>query len=468
MSGLEAAHTVHAGYTVIVPLRRDRVAEASQLLAELREDPSRLPFADSATTHFATVSVIPAQPYGPDGPDGADELPPTLLIATSFSGPARAHVDELVRVAGDGLRELFGHCEVFPHQPPSSDRELARFLRRHRHPDTFYSGMQHLTRDDVLRHDQLRTAIQDHIDERQEAGGFTGSATDIRREIQELVVSRPELAWAQGSWQPAPGSWLALHWRVVVLAAVLLPFLALLLIGSIALVFVDSDALGVAVASGWLAVVLGLLVVVGLVYGVRDAELEQRYVAGRQPDAHVRALAGTQNNPVINEMTIAGPIKEGIWRPLFLRIALWIVARLAEGVPGIRYLRSGITIPTVATARWIATDRGRRLIFISNFTNASEPYVRDFIDVRNGAMRINVSFGFGAGYPKTEWVLRGGALADPNGFIYVVAANQRRTDLWFCPYRHLSIDNIKINRRIREGLFGPCTEDQARDWLQLL
>jgi len=453
-------HSVHAGYTVLAPLKPDREEVASRLLAELRADPERLPFSDTVTTHFATGAVIPAQPYGDD------ELPATLMLATSFSGPAKAHVDDLVRGLGTGLRELFQHCQGFPEQ--ASDAQLKRFLERHRRPDTFYSGMQHLTREDLLRHDQLRTAIQGFVDERQQAGGFTGGASDIRRQIQEFVSSRPELEWARRSSKPPASAWLALHWRVVLVAAVLLPFLVALVFGSIALVFVNSSTLGVVVASGWLALVLALLAAVGLVYGVRDAELQQRFVAQRQPDAFVRSLAATQNHPVINEMTIAGPIKEGIWRPTFLRIALWIVARVAAGIPGIPGLRAGITIPTVATARWIATDGGRRLIFISNFTNASEPYVRDFIDVEFGAMRINLTFGFGRGYPRTHWVLLGGALDDPNAFIHVVTANQRRTELWYCPYRHLSIDNIRINRKIREGLYGTCTDEQALAWLQLL
>ena len=88
-------------------------------------------------------------------------------------------------------------------------------------------------------------------------------------------------------------------------------------------------------------------------------------------------------------------------------MALWGVARLAEGIPG---LREPIGIPTVATARWIAADRGRRLIFISNYTNAAEGYVRDFIDTEDGARNINLSFGFGRGYPKTRWIIRDGAL----------------------------------------------------------
>lgn len=131
-------HSVHAGYTVIARLEENCAEIVSALLVEFRAHPDRLPFEASVTTHFATGSVLPAQQYGDE------ELPACLMIATSFSGPARTHEDDLVRVAGSGLRELFQYCERFP--DACSDDELKRFLREHRVSDTFYSGMQNLTR----------------------------------------------------------------------------------------------------------------------------------------------------------------------------------------------------------------------------------------------------------------------------------------------------------------------------------
>jgi hypothetical protein len=452
---------VNAGYTLLARLDPSRVEDARKLLVELDADPARLPFADSPTTHFATLTVVPAQMYR------GEELPALLLVATSFCGPTEIHVGELVRVMGAGLREVFAHCVEF--SAACSDAELEAFILAHRHDDTFYSGMQNLSPEDVRRHRRLREVIEDFLDERQARGGVSGTALAIRAQIQDHVRSRPELAWASESFAPPPGTFMALHGRTVMAGAVILPFLAALLVCSVCRWCAPGSFLGGAACYLWL--VLGLVVafLAVLVISVRFAELRQTYVAPRQPDEHVRMLAATQNRPVINEMTIAGPIKEeGILRPLFMRIALWIVARAAEGIPGIPVLRDGINIPTVATARWIAADRGKRLIFISNYTNAAEPYVRDFIDVENGAKRINLTFGFGRGYPKTEWVVEGGALADPNSFIYVVTANQQPTAFWYGPYRDFSIDNIKLERTIREGLFARFDEHQAQAWLHLL
>jgi hypothetical protein len=447
-------HRVNAGFTLLVPLKEDCVAAARALLAELDADRARLPFSRSTTTHFATITVIPAQAYGDE------RLPPTLFLATSFCGPTRVHVSELVRLMGDGLREVLQHCEGF--DASCANEELEDFLLEHRHDDTFYSGMQHLGPEDVRRHRQLREAIEAYIEDQQARGGLSGAACDVRREIQDHVRSRPDLVWALEPFRPTLGAWLVLHWRSLIVEAIA----AALVACTVTRVFVEHAALDIIVKCGWIAVLAFALFVVVLVASIREAEDDQKYVSARPPDDRARHLAATQNRPVINELTLAGPIKEeGDLRRIFLRLTLWVIARVAEGVPGIPYLSSGINIPTVATARWIVADHGRRLVFISNFTNAGEAYVRDFIETRAGAMRINLSFGFGRGFPKTAWILTGGALTDPNAYLHSLSENQMPTLFWYGPYRDISIDNIKIDRKIREGLFAG-SDDQA--WLDLL
>jgi hypothetical protein len=446
-------HKVNAGFTVLVPVAADRVASASALLAELDAEQTRLPFAASTTTHFATITIVPAQTYR------GEVLPATLLFATSFCGPTRVHVNELVRVMGDGLRSIFAHCEGV--EPACSDADLAAFLLEHRHADTFYSGMQHLSPTDVRRHRQLHDAIEAFIDERE----LRGSAVDVRRQIQDYVRSRPDLAWTREPFAPTLWAWLVFNRRSLIVET----SVALLVLATLARIVVDSTLLGVVIVGGWIAVGAFLAFVVVLVLSIREAEREQTFVSARPPDARARELAATQTRPVINEFTLAGGIKEeGILRPMFLSLSLWIIGRIADGVPGIPYIGTGFGIPTVATARWIAADNGRRAIFISNYTNAGEGYVRDFIETRGGAMRINLSFGFGRGFPKTRWVVEDGALTAPNEYLYALAGNQMPTLFWYGPYRGISIDNIKVDRAIREGLFARGGEKQAREWLQLL
>jgi hypothetical protein len=443
-------HRVNAGYTLLLPLREGSVVRAGELLGRL----DRNVFERAMTIHFATLTIIPAQTYRDDQP-----LPATLLVATSFAGPADAHVKELVDLLGEPLRELFACCEGF-----DPKRDLAKFIESNRHDDTFYSGMQNLMPQDVLDHRKLRDEIERILDEEK---GLPETPAGVRAAIQERIRSNPKFRWAHDPPKVPLSAFWALHWRTLIVMAIAAAFTGGLVVSTALELFVLHDEmLGMAVKLGWLAAIAFAGLLLMLVLGVREAEKEQKYVAERPPDQRVRELAATQNRPVINEFVIAGPIKkEGRGRPLVLRLLMWIVARLAEGIP---WVRDGIDIPTVATARWIAADKGRRLIFISNYTNSAEPYVRDFIDVHDGAQRINLTFGFGYGYPKTEWVVNRGALTDPNGFIYVVTKNQYETGFWYGRYPDMSIDNIKINRRIREGLFAKLDEDETREWLALL
>lgn len=448
-------HKVNAGFTVLLPLRPECVEPATTLLQAMHADQARLPFAKSTTTHFATITIVPAQRYN------EELLPATLLFATSFCGPTRVHLDELVDVMGGGLRAIFAHVDGF--DPDCTDDELAWFLLKNRKDDTFYSGMQNLSPEDVRRNRQLREVIQAFVDERQAAGGLTGAADDVRREIQEYVKSREDLAWSRESDNRQWLAWLVFHrWSLLVEGA----FIALVL-ASIACCLWGGAVLGTIVAIGWALVVGFIALVVVMLVSIREAEDEQTYISQRPSDDRARLLASTQTRPVINEFTLAGPIKtEGNLRPLFLRISLWVIARVAEGVPFLPKIGSGINIPTVATARWISADGGKRLMFISNYHNEGKAYVRDFIETTGGAIRINLSFGFGTGYPKTRWIALGGALDDPNAYLYSLAENQLPTLFWYGPYNDVSIDNIKRDRKIREGLFDDKQDPQA--WLHLL
>lgn len=469
-------HKVNAGFTVLLPLRPERVESAAALLEQMhanqpheqdRVDPVRsstslaqakttvIDFTRSSTTHFATITIIPAQYY-------LDELlPATLMFATSYCGPARTHVDELVSVMGDGLRAIFAHVDGF--DPDCTDDDLEWFLLKHRTGDTFYSGMQNLSPEDVRRNRRLRLEIEAFIDRHQPIGGLSGSPDDVRTAIREYVMSREELAWAREPVEPPFFAWALYHWRSLAVEA---GFVGLV-IATIAWLAGGGPVIGTLVAIGWALVVGFVALVVVMLVSIREAEDEQTYISTRPSDERARLLASTQTRPVINEFTLAGPIKtEGSLRPLFLRISLWVIARVAEGVPFIPKLSDGINIPTVVTARWISGDGGKRLMFISNYHNEGKAYVRDFIETPAGAVRINLSFGFGMGYPKTRWIAFGGALDDPNAYLYSLAENQLPTLFWYGPYRDISIDNIKRDRKIREGLFDNKLD--AQKWLHLL
>ena len=62
---------------------------------------------------------------------------------------------------------------------------------------------------------------------------------------------------------------------------------------------------------------------------------------------------------------------------------------------------------TIHFARWVFIDGKRRMFFASNYDGSLESYMDDFID--KVAWGLNLVFSNGVGYPRTSWLVRGGA-----------------------------------------------------------
>ena len=441
-------HNIHSGYSVVAKLKKDSLDKTRAFLSELNKDPGnnpKLPFNNFQTTHFVNAVLIPEQQYQ------NELLPATLLFATSFSGPVNNHLEELIRLGGPGLKELFQNCEDFSTGAAASDNELKSFLKKYRRWETFYSGMQFLSKTEILRENALRTSIRQFIDKNQPDANFSNAGpAEIKKQIQEHVTQQPEFEWATEKQPRTIAGFITLYWSLI-----LFSIFFLLLLYSIFGWLVFHQPLFKFVFFALLAIIAFVLT---LVLSMRKYEKEPQFVAPRQPDKTIHAVAVSQQYPVLNTMCVSGVLKNGWLRPLIFKLALRAVIML----------RGMLKIPTVYTARWIAFDKGKRLVFVSNFTNFTESYIRDFIDNAGSARKINLLFGQGNGYPPTKWFMGGGALDNQDAFINDVMINYRFTDFWYCPYMNLSIENINMNRLIFQGLFAAQTPDQIKNWLQLL
>ena len=441
-------HSVHSGLSVIAKLRSDKIESVRNYLKELNKDPgynSKIPFSKSQNIHFVTGVIIPEQDYH------GKILPATLFFATSFSGPRNDHINELISFGSEGLRGLFQSCIGFPEEAKTSDEALRKFIKKHRRWDTFYTGMQFISHTDVVRENELRNSIEDFIDERQKLKTFdTLKPAEIRKRIQEFVKSRSEYSWAL---KPVKKSFM--DFIVLDLPFYIVSALILIILVSFVGYIINSSLIFL---PGFIIFLFLMIFLSVLLLSIRNYEKQKQFQSPRQTDTHVKAVSETQNHPVINEMSVFGPFKKGKLRPLYYYFAL----------KAVNLIRGTLIVPTVATARWLTTDGGKRLVFISNFTNLSESYVRDFIDNKSSAAKINLLFGQANGYPITKWLTGDGALTDPNTFMNSVIQNQQITELWYCPYKNLNIDNININHKIRQGLFADLSEFEIRKWLRLL
>ena len=451
-------NTVHAGLSIAAVVKPGSIDTVNSILKTINNNPgnnSLIPFAKSLTTLLVSSSVIPEQD------DDGTKMPATLLFLVSYSGPLNVHLDELIKIGSQGLRNLFSNCVDFPSEANTSDAALKSYLKKKQKPDTFYTGMQYITHDDVGKESNLRNAIESYIDEQQAQNKFKGLGADaIKKSIQDFVNSKPEFAWTKQIWKKTfSDSWALWGGLIKTILVIFVLFPAILCCihsfsfcpGSSGLVNGLLDFVAYIVIIALTLVLIGLVLM--LIY--RTTEVKKQFVAPRQPDAEVKWVLSGQTHPVMNEMTIAGPLKSGWIHTLTFNVALRVVA----------LIRGSLSIATISTARWLTIDGGRRLVFISNFENLSESYVRDFIDSTSSATGINILFGQGNGYPPTKWMINAGCKTNPDAFLNVVHLYQHVTKLWYWPFMDLSIDNINNNRQIRLGLFSDNTD--AATWLKL-
>ncbi|MCB5164410.1 hypothetical protein LG634_06120 [Streptomyces bambusae] len=425
-------HQVAVTIRAVVP--GDRVDEVRRRLAEAgrKAGPGEIvPFAELTGVHFARLVLVPA------GADLAGRaVPASIVYMSEVDAPLDAHLADLVRKAGSGVGEVFGHCEGYP---PSDATDAARvqWLRGHCVPSAaFYVNTVGRGLRQILQEARLREAIEAFLDERPASPSGAAAPRDpgaVRAEIQRFVTGRPDLAWAA---RPAarPGT----RWRI------------------------RQAAHRVAVPLAGLALLPVALLVLP-VWAVLLRRHERRDVPGRERPApeHVASLAACEDFAAQNPFTAVGFVKAGRFRRMTLTAILFAVDY------GVRHLfhRGDLAgVKTIHFARWLFIDDKRRVLFASNYDGSLESYMDDFID--KVAWGLNAVFSNGHGYPRTRWLVRDGA-RDEQAFKCYLRCHQVPTEVWYSAYDTLTTHNIDTNARIRADLFADLGPAETQAWLAL-
>lgn len=418
--------------TIVAEIAPHEVDDLRQLLASMNEDVAAndvIPFAQLPETHYARL-VILDQAYDVHG----TVLPPALVFMSDFDGSAARYLRRLVHGMGPGLDRIFSHCRDYPSAPAIMPETRLAYLRAHRtRADAVYVNTIGRTVEQIRQEARLRDAIESFLDASEQS--WAGRAPlEVRAEIQQFVRSEESLQW--GLNPPSP---LSFFYRLnAAVHLIALPLIIVLL----------------------LPVLVVALPVWAVLIRLRERSDPAPHVA---PDpAHVAALADAEDHTPQNQFSAVGLFKPGLLRGLTARVVLLLVNW------GIHHLfaRANLAgVKTIHFARWVPLNDRRRMIFASNYDGSLESYMDDFIDKL--AWGLNAVFSNGVGYPKTRWLLFGGA-KDEQSFKDYLRVHQIRTDVWYAAYPGLTAENIENNARIRAGLSGELTPTDAATWLSRL
>jgi hypothetical protein len=436
-------HRLHAGLTLAIPIRQGESKKLEQILEKFAADEENFiqNLENSKTTLFVSCVILPEQT------SDKSILPPTLVFATTFSGPFRIHLNELIKENYENLCSIFQYCEKFPDDAFCSRKKLSRYLRRRQHLHTFNSRYNCKTKEVIKNEKVLINKIEEYLDSDHFQIDFNAiNAVEVKSMIQGYILTLgPDYAWARKADKKSFfEKFLSNRYKY-----------PLMFLAGLILLIVPANYMILLI----LSVITGILMVGVVAIAIVMYITRKTFPTSPRPsDCHVRALAASQLRPVINEMTAAAPLKSGVTRMFFFAIALRFVQN---------FKRSRLEVPTVSNIRWLVVNKWKRLLFLSSYTNTTDFYVREFL---TGSTPSGVNFMFtnGLGFPDAKLLFEGGISEDPEGYMNVIHTHQRITNLWYAHDYHITADIINKNAKVRNGLFEKMDEDDARNWLMLL
>ena len=424
---------------VIAPLDAGREAGLRALLDTMNLNPGMadpvgavLPFGAFSRLHFARLVLLDdalqadLQALGLPRP----RLPTCLAFMGDCDGSARTLLAELVQQAGDGLRRIFAHCEGF-----QAGGDLLAWMLAHDQPlAASYVNWVGRSVQQIRQESALQRALSAQVPRGSLASGAeAGRIHQALRAFVETEIHAGHLTLTQP--EPTP-----LGWQV----ARLLNLLAIPLAGLLLLPL--------------LIVLLPLLI-----YQLRGREKRDPEICPRPQLDGLQALQELEDYDVSNQYTALGAVKPGLFRRWLVTVLLVLIDYACRHVFTHGYLAR---VQTIHFARWAFLDDKTRVVFTSSYDGSHQGYMDDFIN--KVAWGLNLVFSNGIGWPRTRWLILGGARSEQR-FKYYQRRHQIPTQVWYKAYPGLSLADLKRNQRIREGLERARMDDaQALAWLRLL
>jgi hypothetical protein len=417
--------------TIAAKVRVDEVESLKRLLETMGDGVANGTVVDLAAledVHFARFVVVD------EATDlQGDPLPAWLIYMSDLDISRERHLGDLVDSSGQGLDQLFGHCEGYPQGPERTREQRLAYLRSHRIKEqAFYVNTVGRTTRQIRQEAELQACLEGLLDNANDL--VQKDALEIRRALQEHVRADPSLGWAHR----APAG-VDLGFKLRELAHLVAVPLVLL-------------------------VLLPLLILAAPVFLVMLRWHERHDEAPhRKPSSErVEELAALEDHLVHNPFAAVGLVKLGPFRRLTMMGVLYAINYATRHV----FNRGNLAgVKTIHFARWVCLDGQRRVIFASNYDGSLESYMDDFID--KIAWGLNVVFSNGFGYPRARWLVADGA-RDELAFKDYLRLHQVPTRVWHSAYGTLTSANIANNERIRAGLHGDPGREPTEQWLRAL
>jgi hypothetical protein len=391
-----------------------------------------IPFAKFDNLHFARLIILDdkttedVRVYGLQ----PKSYPLYLAFLGDMDSDENSFLEDLVRVAANGLRKLFSCCEKF-----GADTDILSWMKEHRKPSIAnYVNTPGRTVLRIREEAALQQVIESYLQRNSLLRNM--SARELHAKLTQFVNGeKASDRLTLSAERPTPFAW-----RIRDLLHLLgVPLLFLIL--------------------------SPLLIVIAPFYTIRLRRLEKSdpEVCPMVNQAYSKELSRGEDHYVTNQFSAMGSLKPGLLR------LLTTIGVLRTVNYGVRHLvRPGRLgrIRTIHFARWVFLDGTKRMIFCSNYDGSVESYMDDFIN--KTGFGLNAVFSNGIGYPTTNWLFWDGC-EDERKYVEYLRRHTLPTQVWYKAYPGLTAIDLERNGRIRKGLEASSLSDQeASEWVALL
>lgn len=412
--------------TVITEIKPESLDTLTKYLEPIGKDIKHNPiiqFSHYQQLHYCSFFIIPS--HHPSGkPSSTSAL---LVFEANIDGEVSDFIHALMTDNSVFMNTVYACCQGY-----QADN-LSSYLLSHDYgANAFYVAHSGQTRNTIYQQQQLRTRIEQYIDENRPAL-ITQQPESIRAAINNHLGDTP---------QPEPQPFLTrmggslFNGLVAVLVLVILSGLFGFLGGVVQM----------------LVIMLVMLAVIYLIV-LRSHESKDKEDDKPWDSPNVSAVQEVEDRQLQNHLTSVIEIKSGKFRLLTLKVVLFGINLVAKFVATKGDL-SGIV--TIHFARWVILPDEKRLLFMSNYDGSWENYLGEFIDhASNGLTAVwsNTQMDKDRGFPDTKWLFLQGGSRDEQRFKAFARNSQLAELIWYSAYPDLSVKNVANNRSIHEGLF---------------
>lgn len=414
-----AHFTDQLALTVIAPIDTACKEKLEKLLA----DRAFNPLSNMPGLHFGRILLL--------------ENETLLVYSVNHDGTLKEHLNIISKIPG--FAEVFSCCAGYSAQMPPK-LAIPEFVKKHRQKvHAFYRGYRGLSVDEILLEKEMYESIQRFLD----STGRNIPPAELYRRIKDHIRTT----------MPALSKFKPYRLRFISPAALRLLFFIPPLLLIICGLFWAHWLFGIAFLA-FIGIVIRLL----RYKEKHDVQLADNDISM----GGTNVLMSNEDFIAQNQMTHYVPVKPGRLRLFFLRLGLCLV-----NLQAIYSFNKGTLsgISSIHFARWLVINKGKNLLFFSNFDGTWENYLSDFVD--RATEGLTLIWSNTIEFPHTRFLFNNGA-SDEERFKNWTRKYQVPTHKWHSAYKDLTVKNIIRNHRIRMSLQENMHAQQASEWLKLL